>query len=86
MKLPIALATVFLAATTALPAFAASAAPRDTVRYEQDYRGGFDAYAASPSVQRQAASGWGHCISRSVESDARSAFPSWDVCSRGSRG
>ena len=53
MKLPIALATLFLAATTALPAFAANAAPRDVVRYQQDYRSGIHAYAASPRVQRQ---------------------------------
>jgi hypothetical protein len=82
MKLPIALATLFLAATTALPAFAATSAPRDAVQYRQDYRSGIDAYAASPRVQRQTVSGWGHCVS-GLESGARSAFPSWDVCQGG---
>ena len=83
MKLPIALATLFLAATTALPAFAANAAPRDAVRYQQDYRSGIHAYAASPRAQRQPFSGWGHCVSNSLDLDTRSAFPSWDVCPRG---
>lgn len=83
MKLPIALATVFLAATTALPAFAATAVPRHAVQIQQDYRSGIDAYAASPRADRQAVYGWGHCVSSSLPSDARSAFPSWDVCRRG---
>jgi hypothetical protein len=83
MKLPIAFATLFLAATTALPAFAATTAPRHAVQIQQDYRGGIDAYAASPRAQRQMLSGWGHCVSRSLDSSARSAFPSWDVCRRG---
>jgi hypothetical protein len=89
MKLPIALATLFLAATTALPAFAANTAPRDAARYQQDYgyqqdyRSGTNAYAASPRAQRPAVAGWGHCISRSVDADSRSAYPSWDICSRG---
>jgi len=83
MKLPIALATLFLAATTALPAFAATAAPRDSVGYQQDYRGGINAYAAAPRADRQAAHGWGHCVSGSLDAGARSAFPSWDVCRRG---
>jgi len=83
MKLSIALATMLLAATTALPAFAANAAPHDTARYQQDYRSGINAYAASPRAQRQTFSSWGHCVSSSLDSGARSAFPSWDVCSRG---
>jgi hypothetical protein len=83
MKLPIALATLFLAATTALPAFAATAAPRHAVQIQQDYRSGINAYAATPRAHRQAVYGWGHCVSNSVDSDARSAFPSWDVCGRG---
>jgi hypothetical protein len=86
MKLPIALAALFLAATTALPA---NAAPRDSARYQQDfryqqdYRGGINAYAAAPRAHRQAVYGWGHCVSRSLDSEARSAFPSWDVCPGG---
>ncbi len=85
MKLSIALATVLLAATTALPAFAATAAPRHAVQsqYQQDYRSGADAFAASPRAQRQISSGWGHCVSSSLDAGARSAFPSWDVCARG---
>jgi hypothetical protein len=82
MKLPIALATVFLAATMALPAFAATTAPRHAVQIQQDYRRGIDAYAAAPR-DRQTFSGWGHCVSSSLDSGARSAFPSWDVCRRG---
>jgi hypothetical protein len=68
MKLPIALAALFLAATTAVPAFAASSAPRGT-----------KAYAASPRAQERATSGWGHCI-RGEESSTYSAWPAWDVC------
>jgi hypothetical protein len=86
MKLPIALATLFLAAAAALPAFAVNAAPRDSARYQQDfryqqdYRSGINAYAAAPRAHRPAVDGWGHCVSRSVDADSRSAFPSWDVC------
>ena len=83
MKLSIALATVFMAATTALPAFAA---PRHAVQsqYQQDYRSGINAYAASPrAAQRhQTTSTWGHCVG-GLESGASSAFPSWDVCEGG---
>jgi hypothetical protein len=88
MKLSIAFATVFLAATTALPAFAAAAAPRHAVQsqYQQDYRSGINrsdmnAYAASPGAaqRHQTTSAWGHCVG-GLESGASSAFPSWDVC------
>ena len=43
MKLPIALATLFLAATTAVPAFAAMPAPHATAQYQQGYRDGYNA-------------------------------------------
>jgi len=87
MKLPIALATLFLAATTAVPAFAATPAPHDIAPYQQGYRDGingnaYHAYAASPRAERRAASGWGHCV-RGLDSDTYSAFPSWDVCRGG---
>ena len=92
MKLPIAFATVLLAATTALPAFAANAAPRDAVQYQQDYRSGFNAdyrsginaYAASPrppNATRRPPPG--DIASAVLKSGARSAFPSWDVCRPG---
>ena len=56
MKLPVALAALFLAATTAAPAFAATPAPRDMARYHQAYRNGanvdaYHAYAASPRAE-----------------------------------
>jgi hypothetical protein len=91
MKLAIATATAFLAAATALPAFAATPAPRDIAPYQQGYRDGAAAdaylpYAAapfeSPRAARRAASGWGHCV-RGEESSTYSAFPSWDVCRGG---
>lgn len=87
MKLPIALAALFLAATTAAPAFAATPAPRDMAQYHQVYRNGvnadaYHAYAASPRADRRAASGWGPCV-RGLDSSTYSAFPSWDVCRGG---
>ena len=91
MKLPIALATLFLAATTAVPAFAATPAPRDIAPYQQGYRDGINANAyranaaapfESPRAERRAASGWGHCI-RGEDSSTYSAYPAWDVCRGG---
>ena len=86
MKLPIAIATLFLAATTALPAFARAPTghtffQRDAARVESvqhGYRNGYAAYAAAPGVRRPA-SGWGHCVSGGA-SELQSAYPSWDVC------
>ena len=89
MKLPIALATLFLAATTAVPAFAAMQAPHSTAQYQQGYRDGYNANtnaynarAAAPRVNSQATYGWGHCVS-GLTSDEASAYPSWDVCGGG---
>jgi len=90
VKLAIAIATALLAATTALPAFAATPAPRDIAPYQQGYRGttagAYHAYAAapfeSPRAERRAASGWGHCI-RGEDSSTYSAYPAWDVCRGG---
>lgn len=84
MKLPVALAALFLAATTAVPAFAATPA---TMQYEQGYRDGINAdayraYAMSPRAEQRTASGWGHCV-RGLDSSAYSAFPAWDVCRGG---
>jgi hypothetical protein len=87
MKLPIALAALFLAATTAAPAFAAAPAPRDQTQFYQTHGNGTntDAYRAqarSPRAEQRAASGWGHCI-RGFDSGVYSAYPSWDVCRGG---
>ena len=69
MRLYIAIATLFLAATTALPAFAS--APNGHYFYSH----------SAPAAARHlpAANGWGHCV-RGLEEGGRSAFPSWDVC------
>ena len=91
MKLPIAIAALFLAATTALPA--AAAAPTGHSFYQHEgrslnlrhgqsaYRTGYDAYAAAPApaIARPAVTNWGHCVS-GLASEAASAYPSWDVC------
>jgi hypothetical protein len=87
MKLPIALAALFLAATTAVPAFAATPASRGAIQYEQGYRDGLNAnadhaFAMSPRAERRTASGWGPCV-RGLDSSAYSAFPAWDVCRGG---
>ena len=91
MKLPLAIATLLLVTTTALPAFAR--APTGHSFYQhQGYSfqthaygpqhhsvvNGYNAFAAAPYVQRQVRSGWGHCVRG--EEGGRSAFPSWDVC------
>jgi hypothetical protein len=88
MKLPVAIATLFLAATTALPAFAATSivnAPNgiptasvDTVQYRQAQP---DAHNANTRAARNArVTPWGHCVS-GLDRGAESAFPSWDLCS-----
>ena len=91
MKLPIAIATLFLAATTALPAFAHAPTGHSfymhggVAQYTRDsaqngYRNSYRAYAAAPLVRQPAANGgWGHCVS-GVASENLSAYPSWDVC------
>jgi len=84
MKLPVIAATLLLATTTALPAFAAPSGARGVVRYEQGYRDGSNAYAAAVRADRQQAArspaaGWGHCLTPS-DGDSSSAFPSWDLC------
>src|SRR5262245_45652065 len=94
MKLPIALATLFLAATAALPASARTptghsfyvhgGVARDThplgpARAWSPYRGGYGAYAATRGVRPPANRGWGHCIS-GPESELSSAYPAWDEC------
>jgi hypothetical protein len=101
MRLPLAIATVALAVTTALPAFAATpsapilaslqntvSAPVETVasrqtnrqrqtRSTRSYRGGYNAYAASPRARRS--NPWGHCVT-GLDRSSRSAFPNWDLC------
>jgi hypothetical protein len=76
MKLPIAAAAVFLAATAAMPAFAAARAPGDGAM--SAWRYGYHAYAAAPSLRSQWVRSWGHCASG--DSSMTSAYPSWDVC------
>jgi len=79
MRLPLAIATVFLAATTALPAFASAPNGHYFYSHQQGYRTGASAYAAAPHARRQVPAGWGHCVS-GLEQGGRSAYPSWDVC------
>lgn len=90
MKLPIALATLFLAATTALPAFARAPTGHSfymhggVAQYTHDgaaarAENGYRAYAAAPRVRQPVANSWGHCVSGSA-SELQSAYPSWDVC------
>jgi hypothetical protein len=91
MKLSIAIAALFLAATTALPASAAAPTGRSFYQHEgrsfglhhdqgpYARRAGADAYAAAPVMRRQARTNWGHCAS-GVPSESYSAYPSWDVC------
>jgi len=85
MKLPIAIATLFLATSTALPAFAA---PNGHYFYShpQGYSHGYNAYAAAPRARshegavRSANPGW-PCIHRSrQEAGLDSAYPSWEEC------
>jgi|RhiMethySRZTD1v2_1073278.scaffolds.fasta_scaffold4475207_1 hypothetical protein len=93
MKLPIALATLFLAATTALPAFARAPTGHSfyshggVAQYTRNgpawraegAQHGYNAYAAAPRMSQPAANGWGHCVSGAA-SENYSAYPSWDVC------
>jgi len=44
------------------------------------YRTGYDAHAAAPHAARPAAAAnWGHCVS-GLQSEAASAYPSWNLC------
>lgn len=94
MKLSIAIAALFLAATTALPASAAAPTGHsfydhggyslglhhDQGPYRAGANTGYGAYAAAPRIARPAAPGWGgHCVS-GVASETSSAYPSWDMC------
>ena len=90
MKLPIAMAALFLAAVSALPASAAQPTGHSFYLHEgrslnlrhslSPYRTGYDAYAAAPVMRRApAVTTWGHCVS-GLDSDSMSAYPSWDVC------
>lgn len=90
MKLPIAIAALFLAATAALPASAAAPTGHSFYMHEgrslnlrhglSPYRTGYDAYAAARPIQRApAVTNWGRCVS-GLHSEASSAYPSWDVC------
>jgi hypothetical protein len=94
MKLPIAIATLFLATSTALPAFAA---PNGHYFYshQQGYRtansayaaarrppvaNGYNAYASHEAASRSANTRW-PCIHRSrQESGLDSAYPDWEEC------
>lgn len=78
-KLPVAIATIFLAASTALPAFAAT--PRAAVEAPM-----IAAQHRPMPQQRVQTNGDAHrsaygstCVDRS-DSGQYSAFPSWDVC------
>ena len=80
MKLPIAIATLFLATSTALPAFAAvqssiplndaALVPVETVQYRQTQPARDTSHDVIP--------GW-PCIRRGGDTSGTSAFPSWEV-------
>jgi len=76
MRLSLAIATLFLAATTALPASASAPNGHYFYSHQQGYRTGAspDAAARHPAVN-----GWSHCVG-GLEQGGRSAYPSWDVC------
>ena len=94
MKLPIAMAALFLAATTALPA--AAAAPTGHSFYQHEGRtlnthhdqgpysnrsgAPLNVYAAPPRVARPAVTGWGHCVGGGRAGGLYSAYPNWDLC------
>ena len=89
MKLSIAIAALFLAATTALPASAAAPTGRSFYdhggyslglhRDQGPYRAGAGAYAAAPRIARHTAPNGGHCVS-GVAGETSSAYPNWDMC------
>lgn len=93
MKLSIAIAALFLAATTALPASARTPSGHSFYPHGgrslnlrtgiSPYHTGYGAYAAAPGiargVARPAVTSWGRCIS-GLASEGYSAYPSWDVC------
>ena len=84
MKLPIAMATLFLAAITALPASARvptghSFYVRDAARAESVQHGSRHAYATAPLIRQPLANGRGHCIAAGT-GEAQSAYPNWEVC------
>ena len=91
MKLPIAMAALFLAVTAALPAAAATPTGHSFyvhqgrslgLHHDQGpYRAGYGAYAATPAprMARPAVANWGHCVS-GLTGEAASAYPSWDLC------
>jgi hypothetical protein len=83
MRLALAIATLVLATSTALPAFAAAPTGHYFYSHPQGYSRGYDAYAAAPRARhpvarRQAPTSWGHCVTG--EQGLRSAYPGWDVC------
>jgi len=92
MKLPTAIATLFLVTSTALPAFAAmpastslreaAATPIETVQYRQTPRQTQRDRTQRPTNARprEIAPGWGHCEARSAGEGNYSAYPSWDIC------
>ena len=81
MKLPIAIAAIVLAVTSALPAAASAPTGHYFYSHQSGYRAGARAYAAAIHHPRSVADGgWGHCVSHGLEEGARSAFPSRDVC------
>lgn len=85
MKLPLAIATLALVVTTALPAVARTPAgrtffQRDAERMESVQRGYQPAriHAARPTRQ-PLANGGAHCVT-GLSDDALSGYPSWSVC------
>ncbi len=89
MKLPIAIATLFLAAITALPAsarvptghsfYVRDAARAESVQHGYRHAGYRHAYAAAPLIRQPLANGRGHCIA-AEPGETLSAYPNWEVC------
>jgi hypothetical protein len=91
MKLPIAIAALFIAVTTALPA--AAAAPTGHSFYTHGgrslglhhdqgpytARSAYSAYAVAPRDYRPAVTSRGHCVN-GMAGEASSAYPSWELC------
>lgn len=74
MRLSLAAAALFLAATTSLPAFASAPNGHYFYSHQQGYRAGAYAVPRHPAVN-----GWGRCVG-GLEQGGRSAYPNWDVC------
>lgn len=89
MKLSVAIASLLLVTSTALPAFAAvpasislrdaATAPTETVQYRPTPHQAHGAQSSAHAVNRKIIPG-SRCVSRDLGEGNYSAYPAWEVC------